>query len=760
MASPLTIPGVQVRTEFEPTPVLPGATGILGIIGVTDRGPQEPTPVGSFSEFLEIFGPASQYTMPELRTAFVNGVFRAYVSRTAAGRGSKASLTLSDSEGEAVVRLEARAEGEWGNRIAVRVTPVRTLSGRGVKYVQIEVLVDGEVVESFDNLVVDPRQPDDLFRRLNSASRVLVAFDPLFEKALPGAIAATPLEELEGRPATVALESDADEAVLQATAKRIGPGGNQASISLQAGRAERALTGASDAPSVLVQAREPGPTGAQTQVTVNAVTGGVNIVVAPAGSAARTLGPFDSVEAIVAAFANDPDVTVRSQGTALPSPAAAAPLRRTVTVTVHVEGRDPRVYEDRPSLAAIAEIDDPTVRFTAVESATALPALEDGVNLVGGRNRGAALALTADGGEQPLLELVPAPNVAGPVSVAVTRSVSSIDGTTAVANLEVLRDGESVETHRDLTMDPDDPRYLPAVLEESNFVRAYDLIVRSRTTSLPAAIGRPRRLEGGSSPSVDDYQAALDRLELAEEVDLVLASAHHQLSAADVRRVHQAIVAHCSKMAEVARSRIGLGSIAATESAVRDTLDHATDVRSDHFILVAPHGAEAATAGLLGRQDYFKSPTFKTVASLGVPAGNYSDAQLTQLLQGNVCVVNERRGRGVIVVKGLLTSGRQINVQRTVNKAVRDVKALSDNYIGLLNNAGTRNALQQQAHALLLQMEKDGALVPSTDGSDPAFKVNVHSTQNDFTLGIVRVDIALRPVRAIDYIYATIFVQN
>ena len=39
MASALIIPGVQVKTVFEPSGVLPSVTGILGIIGVTDRGP-------------------------------------------------------------------------------------------------------------------------------------------------------------------------------------------------------------------------------------------------------------------------------------------------------------------------------------------------------------------------------------------------------------------------------------------------------------------------------------------------------------------------------------------------------------------------------------------------------------------------------------------------------------------------------------------------------------------------------------------------
>jgi hypothetical protein len=214
-------------------------------------------------------------------------------------------------------------------------------------------------------------------------------------------------------------------------------------------------------------------------------------------------------------------------------------------------------------------------------------------------------------------------------------------------------------------------------------------------------------------------------------------------------------------MADVARNRIGIGSASVAESRkVEDILDHADDVRSDHFILAAPARMEAAVAGLLGRQDYFQSPTFKTIALPDAPVGQYSDAQLEQLISGNVLVVSERRKLGILAVKGLLTSGRQINVQRTANKAVRDVKAIADKYIGLLNNDGTRNALRQQIFALLLQMERDGALVPSVDGTSPAFGVEVYSTQADFANGIVRIDIAVRPVRAIDYVYATILVKN
>jgi len=58
-----------------------------------------------------------------------------------------------------------------------------------------------------------------------------------------------------------------------------------------------------------------------------------------------------------------------------------------------------------------------------------------------------------------------------------------------------------------------------------------------------------------------------------------------------------------------------------------------------------------------------------------------------------------------------------------------------------------------------LVMQAEDALVPSTDGTDPAFKLDVYSSQADFAQGIVRVDLAVRPVRAIDFIYATVLVQ-
>lgn len=68
-------------------------------------------------------------------------------------------------------------------------------------------------------------------------------------------------------------------------------------------------------------------------------------------------------------------------------------------------------------------------------------------------------------------------------------------------------------------------------------------------------------------------------------------------------------------------------------------------------------------------------------------------------------------------------------------------------------------ALRERIREYLFSMEKEGSLVPSTDGTQPAYVIDVYSSQIDFAQGVVRVDVAVRPVRAMDYIYATVTVS-
>jgi hypothetical protein len=312
-----------------------------------------------------------------------------------------------------------------------------------------------------------------------------------------------------------------------------------------------------------------------------------------------------------------------------------------------------------------------------------------------------------------------------------------------------------------LVMDPDNDRYLPYVLaNESRLVRFTPLSSRA-ANQMPAATAAPAEFTGGESPTVQQYQDAIDRLADDPRIDLVIASVERGRATAEVRQIHQALAAHAVAMAEHAAPRIAFGSVTAAEANNLDQIrEHSALVRNRRFVLVSPPGAEGAVAGLVGRLNPRESPTFKQPS--GVAPARYRESELNRLLGSttNLLVVQERVGRGVVVLRGLDTSGDQISVTRVADIAIRETKAISENFIGQLNSAEARLALKQQIVATFTRMEREGSLVPSTDGSDKAFSVDVYSTQLDFGQGIVRVDIAIRPVRSIDYIYATIRVKN
>jgi len=140
---------------------------------------------------------------------------------------------------------------------------------------------------------------------------------------------------------------------------------------------------------------------------------------------------------------------------------------------------------------------------------------------------------------------------------------------------------------------------------------------------------------------------------------------------------------------------------------------------------------------------------------------DYAPSELNDLIEGGVLAVAKQRNRGIVIVKGIDTTGAtgQVSVTRVADHAVRGVKALADLFIGTLNTEDGRIALREKLTEFFFEMQREQAIVPSTDGSEPAFKVDVYSNQRDFALGIVRVDIAIRPVRAMDFINATILVQ-
>jgi len=341
--------------------------------------------------------------------------------------------------------------------------------------------------------------------------------------------------------------------------------------------------------------------------------------------------------------------------------------------------------------------------------------------------------------------------------------VGVINGSAPETMSVQITDGVTFEVFDNLVMDRASDSYVVNVLNDrSKLVSATDLSKEPRRRK-EATEGEPSKknlalteemLTGGETgkPELKDYEKALEMLEMEDDIDLVYAADSWD------PKVHALVEAHCQNMSKDAKNRIGIGTVAPNEQ-VTDIVKRTEVLASDRFVVVAPYGVSGAVAGLISKLNYYDSPTFKPLTGLAELENRYRPSELMEMLKAGILPLEARRGRGIIIEKGITTSKEQISVMRVADHAVRGVKNVCENFIGTLNTAGGRTALREKLSEFLLTMTKEDAIVPSVDGKEPAFLVDVYSSQLDFAQGIVRVDLAVRPVRAIDYIYATITVQ-
>jgi hypothetical protein len=327
--------------------------------------------------------------------------------------------------------------------------------------------------------------------------------------------------------------------------------------------------------------------------------------------------------------------------------------------------------------------------------------------------------------------------------------------------------GAATEVYDGLTLSPDDERNLAKVVNlQSDYATLEVADSRKKDDKgAPASEMVEGVFAGGRGASPKDYERALERLESEEDVDLIAAEVEEWSKPEEANEIFKLLEAHCKRMSDLCANRIAVGSappsdlFRTADEEVEAVLKQRASMSSDRFIYCAPHGTAGAVAGLIGSIQPHVSPTYKEVGGLKSLSRNYSTSQLKSLLQANVLVLEEKRGRGIIVEKGICTSGEQISVQRTADRAVRGVKKISDAFIGTLNNSSGRAALKEKITEFFIQLEREGAIVPSSDLKDPSHKVEVYASDDDIAKGIVRVDVAVRPVRAIDYIYGTILVR-
>jgi hypothetical protein len=155
----------------------------------------------------------------------------------------------------------------------------------------------------------------------------------------------------------------------------------------------------------------------------------------------------------------------------------------------------------------------------------------------------------------------------------------------------------------------------------------------------------------------------------------------------------------------------------------------------------------AAVAGLISSLSVQTSLTNKMLTVPGLDA-NFNRGQQMQLIGRNVLSIVLKQG-SLRVLKGITTEGQgqpfsAVPTRRIVDSAKYGVRSAANPYIGRLNNARVRAALQSTLEALLTRMVDEEALT--------GFELQVSATRAQEIAGEVSVIMTIQPTFSIDFI--------
>ena len=102
----LILPGVEIQVVKEIVAGQLNPSGILGLIGITEENKDGSTKKvargSSFKEFKGLFGRSADYTVPEAKQAFQNGVSEVVMVPIKSSAMTRASLDLKGGSGDTV----------------------------------------------------------------------------------------------------------------------------------------------------------------------------------------------------------------------------------------------------------------------------------------------------------------------------------------------------------------------------------------------------------------------------------------------------------------------------------------------------------------------------------------------------------------------------------------------------------------------------------------------------------------------------------
>lgn len=272
---------------------------------------------------------------------------------------------------------------------------------------------------------------------------------------------------------------------------------------------------------------------------------------------------------------------------------------------------------------------------------------------------------------------------------------------------------------------------------------------------LPDVMTDALSLEGGSNGAgagSSEYTVSLEKLE-NEPVNIVLLAGLGFSDAASALAAHAESTENAGKerLTLVGADEDGMSAVAANADAIGDDRViltapgiKAVDLIGGGTVNLPPAYSAAAVAGVIASLAVHSSPTNKTLKVPGLTT-DYSDGEIKNLLNSRVLVLEKKSGYRI--VKGISTDTgpfKQISVRRIVDYAKEGVRRATLPYIGRLNNARVRGAMQGTLNGFLSQMVLDEQL---TD-----FQLEVTATREQEINGIALVTMYLKPTFSIDYV--------
>jgi hypothetical protein len=265
-----------------------------------------------------------------------------------------------------------------------------------------------------------------------------------------------------------------------------------------------------------------------------------------------------------------------------------------------------------------------------------------------------------------------------------------------------------------------------------------------------------RAVETGANQAA--FSAAFDEI-IKEDVNILIAP---ELSTADALAVLGPVLETAENAGKDMIAVIGSDeATVATITGQAPTNDRivftapgiqAFDAAAGEPVLLPGTYAAAAVAGLLSTLSPQQSPTNKILPGVVRLDRRFSYAEKIQLLNGRVCVLEERQG--VRVVRGLTTDPeafRQITTRRITDFAKAGIRKVADGFIGKLNNQRVRKALHGAIDGFLTTMMLDEQLT--------GYTLEVTASRQDEIAGRALVNAVLRPTFSIDFVAVTMVLE-